>query len=66
MSRGCRLGERNTRAIGDAPQGQAVRGCPQHLRYKRSARPKRLKSLTICRKGPKLRYKMSGAPNPLF
>ena len=37
MSRGCRLGGRNTRATGDARHGQAVRDHSQRLRYKRSA-----------------------------
>ena len=66
MSRGCRLGGRNPGATGDARHGQAVRDHSQRLRYKRSAERKRLKSLRIRRKGRELRYKMSGAPNPLF
>ncbi len=66
MSRGCRPGERNTRATGDDHGRQAVRDHSQRLRYKRSAELKRLKSLKIQTKGRELRYKMSGAPNPLF
>jgi hypothetical protein len=66
MSRGCRLGGRNTRATGGARHGQALWVHSQRLRYKRSAERKRLKSLRICRKGRELRYKMSGVANPLF
>lgn len=66
MSRGCRLGGRSTRATGEDRQRPAVREHSQRLRYKRSAETKRLKSLEICRKGQKLRYKRSGVLNPLF
>lgn len=66
MWRVSRPGERSIRATGGEPRGN--RGCRRmlRLRYKISARCKRLKSLMIARTSRRLRYKISCCTNLLF
>ena len=66
MSRGCSHGERPTRGTGDDQEAKEVRRRLRPLRYKMSARRKRLKLLTMLKSCCNLRYKISGAINRLF
>lgn len=66
MSRGCSHGERRTRGTGDDREAKGGRGPVRPLRYKISARRKRLKSLTVLKACCNLRYKISCSTNRLF
>jgi hypothetical protein len=66
MSRGFRHGEQLTRGTGDDQEAKGGRRRRCRLRYKISARRRRLKLLKILKACRNLRYKISGAPNRLF
>ena len=65
-SHGCSLGAWRTRGLGDDRAGNAERRWRRRLRYKISACSKWLKALRIRQSSCNLRYKISGATNPLF
>ena len=66
MWRESRRGERSIRGTGGAPKGNGGYRRRRRLRYKISARCKRLKSLMIVKTCHPLRYKISCCTNPLF
>jgi len=66
MSPGCSHGERPTRGTGGDQEAKDGRRRMRRLRYKMSARRKRLKLLTMLQPCCNLRYKISGATNHLF
>ena len=66
MLRGYRRGGRRTRGTGDDRDGKSRWKRRWCLRYKMSAPLKHLKSLRNLKNRRKVRYKMSGAINPLF
>jgi hypothetical protein len=66
MSRGCSHGERLIPGTGGDRVVKGERRRRRRLRYKISARRRLLKSLKILKASRTLRYKISGAINPLF
>ena len=66
MWRESRRGEPTIRGTGGDPKGNGGYRQRLRLRYKISARCKRLKSLMIARTSRPLRYKISCCTNPLF
>ncbi len=66
MSHEFRHGERPTQGTGDEREAKEERRQRCRLRYKISARRRRLKSLKILKTCHNLRYKISGATNRLF
>jgi hypothetical protein len=66
MSPGCKHGEPPIRGTGGERAANEDHRWPSHLRYKISARCRSLKSMEIPNLPQTMRYKISGAINPLF